>query len=29
MFGGGYKKNLTAFNIIDKYENDKRVLVHA
>lgn len=29
MFGGGYKKNLTAFNIIDKYESDKRVLVHA
>ena len=29
MFGGGYKKNLTAFNIIEKYENDKRVLVHA
>jgi hypothetical protein len=29
MFGGGYTKNLTAFNIIDKYENDKRVLVHA
>jgi hypothetical protein len=29
MFGGGYKKNLTAFNIIEKYESDKRVLVHA
>lgn len=29
MFGGGYKKNLTAFNIIDKYENDKRTLVYA
>jgi hypothetical protein len=28
MFGGGYKKNLTAFNIIEKYESDKRVLVH-
>lgn len=29
MFGGGYKKNLTAFNIIERYESDKRVLVHA
>jgi hypothetical protein len=29
MFGGGYKKNLTAFNIIDRYENDKRALVFA
>jgi phage/plasmid-like protein (TIGR03299 family) len=29
MFGSGYKKNLKAFNIIDQYENDKRVLVHA
>lgn len=29
MFGGGYKKNLTAFNIIDRYENDKRKLVYA
>jgi hypothetical protein len=29
MFGGGYKKNLTAFNIIDKYENDKRTLIYA
>lgn len=29
MFGSGYKKNLKAFKIIDQYENDKRVLVHA
>jgi hypothetical protein len=29
MFGGGYTKNLTAFNIIDKYESDKRKLVYA
>ena len=29
MFGGGYKKNLAAFNIIEKYENDKRTLVYA
>jgi hypothetical protein len=29
MFGSGYKKNLKAFNIIDQYESDKRVLVHA
>ena len=29
MFGSGYKKNLKAFNIINQYESDKRVLVSA
>jgi len=29
MFGGGYAKNIAAFNAIDKYEADKRKLVFA
>lgn len=29
MIGSGYRKNLTAFKVIDAYEKEKRTLIHA
>jgi phage/plasmid-like protein (TIGR03299 family) len=29
MIGSGYRKNLTAFKVIDSYEQEKRTLIHA